>query len=344
MTKQEIINAVQLNIAGQGSQVDISGKLAGILSEIANGAKFNQQAKITVRVYAYNKDEDAGEWVPDAGATGNVIVKGFTESGETLPVQTLPFTIPTEGDDAFAVVELTANVGDTIGITAKIAEKGASCQFVQKVVGPTTVPVEIYPAGIYEIGDGMLSITPGDDVCNGFAIITEDFALALPTHQRSGYAEEYVQWGGMFQPVPFVLKTDKDTEAIKDFDGALNSAAILSVVGDQKAAARVATDMGDIAFNRVNPFLPSAGMLKYLYDHKAEINAFIAAETEAYKPETDYDQLPNLAFWSSTDYKQENDIAVSAWYVNLYHGHVNRINRSSNGRIVLSVSAFQFTV
>ena len=341
MTKQEIINAVQLNIAGQGSQVDISGKLAGILSEIANGAKFNQQAKITVRVYAYKNEDD--EWVPDAGATGNVIVKGFTESGETLPVQTLPFTIPTEGDDTFAVVELTANVGDTIGVMAKIAEKGASCQFVQKIVGPTTVPVEIYPAGIYEIGDGMLSITPGEDACNGFAIITEDFALALPTHQRSGYADEYVQWGGMFQPVPFVLKTDKDTEAVKDFDGALNSAAILSVIGDEKAAARVATDMGDIAYNRVNPFLPSAGMLKYLYDHKAEINAFIAAETEAYVPETDYDQLPNLYCWSSTDYKQEGDIAVYAWYVYLNNGYVHNRNRNIRNGYVLSVSAFQFT-
>ena len=343
MTKEQIIEAVQLNIAGQGSQVDISGKLAGILSEIANGAKFNQQAKVTVRVYAYNKDEDAGEWVPDAGATGNVIVKGFTESGETLPVQEIPFTIPEDGDDTFAVVELTANVGDTIGIMAKIAEKGASCQFVQKVVGPTTVPVEIYPAGIYEIGDGALSITPGEDVCNGFAIITEDFALALPTHQRSGYDEEYVQWGGMFQPVPFVLKTDKDTEAVKDFDGALNSAAILSVVGDEKAAARVATDMGDIAYNRVNPFLPSAGMLKYLYDHKTEINAFIAAETEAYEPETDYDKLPNLTCWSSTDYKQDDDIAVYAWYVYLNDGYVSNYDRNYTYYGVLSVSAFQFT-
>lgn len=340
MTKEQIIEAVQLNIAGQGSQVDISGKLAGILSEIANGAKFNQQAKVTVRVYAYKNEDD--EWVRDAGATGNVIVKGFTESGETLPVQTLPFTIPEDGDDNFAVVELTANVGDTIGITAKIAEKGASCQFVQKVVGPTTVPVEIYPAGIYEIGDGVLSITPGEDICNGFAIITEDFALALPTHQRSGYADEYVQWGGMFQPVPFVLKTDKDTEAVKDFDGALNSAAILSVIGDEKAAARVATDMGDVTYNRVNPFLPSAGMLKYLYDHKTEINAFIAAETEAYEPETDYDQLPNLTCWSSTDYKQDDDIAVYAWCVNLTVGLVNRYDRDNNYN-VLSVSAFHFT-
>lgn len=34
MTKQEILQAVQRNIAGQGSMVDISGKLPEILSEI----------------------------------------------------------------------------------------------------------------------------------------------------------------------------------------------------------------------------------------------------------------------------------------------------------------------
>ena len=52
MTKQEILQAVQRNIAGQGSMVDISGKLPEILAGIAESAKFANKTKITAYVYA----------------------------------------------------------------------------------------------------------------------------------------------------------------------------------------------------------------------------------------------------------------------------------------------------
>lgn len=338
MTKEEILQAVQLNIAGQGSMVDISGKLPEILAGIAESAKFANKAKITVHVYAVKWSAD-GEYVNDSGASGVLIVKGFTESGELLPVQEIPFTVPEDED--FAAVEVDATIGDTIGIVGKIAGKGASCQFVQKVVGPTTVSPEIYPAGIYEIGDGALSPTIMGDGYNGCAVVTEDFALALPPHQRDGWKDNQVQWGGMFQPIPFVLKAATDTEAITDFDGALNTAAILSVVKDGDCAARVATKMPEPNFTRFGAFLPSAGMLKYLYEHRTEINALIAAANEKYTPEVEYQTIPNDIFaWSSTDYADDDNAAVRAWSVYFYNGGVNDGRRLDYDH-AFAVSAFQ---
>lgn len=339
MTKQEILQAVQRNIAGQGSMVDISGKLPEILAGIAESAKFANKTKITVNIQAMKLNEDE-EWVSDVGATGVLIVKGFTESGETLPIREIPFTIPE--DAGFATVEVDATIGDTIGIVGKIAGKGASCQFVQKVVGPTTVGIEIYPAGIYEIGDGILNPNTGDDMYNGCAIVTEDFALALLPHQRDGWKENYVKWGGMFQPIPFVLKAAEPNEAITDFDGALNTAAILSVVNDADCAARVATIMTDRHYVRFGAFLPSAGMLKYLYEHRTEINAFIEAETAAYGPDVDY-QTISADFYalSSTDCADEDNAAVRSWLVNFSNGTLGEIVRSSKENHAFAVSAFQ---
>ena len=339
MTQQEILEAVQKNIAGQGSMVDISGKLPEILAGIAGGAKFAKKTKITAHVYAKKLNEGGDDWQSDAGATGVLVVKGFSESGETLPVQEIPFTIP---DDAgFAAVEFDATIGDTIGIVGKIAGKGASCQFVQKVVGPTAVSPEIYPAGIYEIGDGALSPTIAGDGYNGCAIVTEDFALALLPHQRDGWKDNYVQWGGLFQPIPFVLKAATDAEAITDFDGALNTAAILSVVKDADCAARVATIMPDPHYTRFGAFLPSVGMLKYLYEHRTEINALIASANEEYTPVVDYQTIPNDIYaWSSTDYADDDNAAVRAWYVYFGTGGVYGDYRYDD-RHAFAVSAFQ---
>lgn len=319
--------------------VDISGKLPEILAGIAESAKFANKTKITVRVYAKKWDADDETFVNDSGATGVLIVKGFTESGELLPVREIPFTVPE--DEEFVAVEVDATIGDTIGIVGKIAGKGASCQFVQKVVGPTTVGVEIYPAGIYEIGDGALSPTIVGDGYNGCAIVTEDFALALLPHQRDGWKDNCVQWGGMFQPIPFVLKATTDTEAITDFDGALNTAAILSVVKEADCAARVATIMTDPHYTRFGAFLPSAGMLKYLYEHRTEINALIAAANEEYTPEVEYQTIPNDIYaWSSTEYADDDNAAVRAWSVYFDYGLVYG-NYRDNGYHAFAVSAFQ---
>ena len=339
MTKEEILQAVQRNIAGQGSMVDISGKLPEILAGIAESAKFADKTKITAKVYAKKWDADDEGFANESGVSGVLIVKGFTESGELLPVQEIPFTVPE--DEEFAAVEFDATIGDTIGIVGKIAGKGASCQFVQKVVGPTTVSPEIYPAGIYEIGDGALSPTIAGDGYNGCAIVTEDFALALLPHQRDGWKENQVLWGGMFQPIPFVLKAATDTEAITDFDGALNTAAILSVVKDDDCAARVATIMPEPHYTRFGAFLPSAGMLKYLYEHRTEINALISAANEKYTPDVDYQTIPNDIYaWSSTDYADDDNAAVRAWFVYFGNGGVNDDNRDHNGH-AFAVSAFQ---
>jgi len=339
MTKEEILQAVQRNIAGQGSMVDISGKLPEILAGIAESAKFANKTKITVKVYAKKWDENEEMFVNESGVSGVLIVKGFTESGELLPVQEISFTVPE--DEEFAAVEVDATIGDTIGIVGKIAGKGASCQFVQKVVGPTTVSPEIYPAGIYEIGDGVLSPTIAGDDYNGCAVVTEDFAIALPPHQRDGWKENKVLWGGMFQPIPFVLKAATDTEAITDFDGALNTAAILSVVKDADCAARVATIMPEPHYMRFGAFLPSAGMLKYLYEHRTEINALIADANEEYTPDVEYQTIPNDIYaWSSTDYADDDNAAVRAWYVFFLNGLVDNNVRSNNNR-AFAVSAFQ---
>ena len=340
MTKEEILQAVQRNIAGQGSMVDISGKLPEILVGIAESAKFADKTKITVKVYAKKWDADNESFVNESGVTGVLIVKGFTESGELLPVREIPFTTSEDAETGTAV-EVDATIGDTIGIVGKIAGKGASCQIVQKVVGPTTVSPEIYPAGIYEIGDGALSPTIVGDGYNGCAIVTEDFALALLPHQRDGWKDNYVQWGGFMQRIPFVLKTAEGNEAITDFDGALNTAAILSVVKDDDCAARVATIMPDPNYTRFGAFLPSAGMLKYLSEHKTEINALIAAANAEYTPAVDYQTIPNdISAWSSTDYESEDNAAVRAWSVGFRNGGVGSGDRRDYDH-AFAVSAFQ---
>ena len=339
MTKEEILQAVQRNIAGQGSMVDISGKLPEILVGIAESAKFADKTKITANVYAKKWDADDEGFANESGVSGVLIVKGFSESGELLPVREIPFAVPE--DEEFAAVEFDATIGDTIGIVGKIAGKGASCQFVQKVVGPTTVSPEIYPAGIYEIGEGALSPTIRGDGYFGCAIVTEDFALALLPHQRDGWKDNQVQRGGMFQPIPFALKAATDAEAITDFDGALNTAAILSVVKDADCAARVATIMPEPNYTRFCAFLPSAGMLKYLYEHRTEINALIAAANEEYTPDVEYQTIPNDIFvWSSTDYADDDNDAVRAWGVNFITGRVGNRFRSYDNR-AFAVSAFQ---
>lgn len=339
MTQQEIIEAIKKNIAGQGSMVDISGKLPEILASIAEGAKFVEKTKVTVQVRAYKWNGDDGAFENDPGAAGILIVKGFSETGETLPVQEIPFVIPEDGETGFATVEVEATIGDTIGIVGKIPGKGASCQLVQRVVGPVTMQPEIYPAGIYEIGDGALSPTIAGDGYFGCAVVTEDFAVALLPHQRDGWDNTYLQWGGLYQRIPFVLKAKSADEVITDFDGALNTAAILSVVNENDCAAKVVTIMPEPYYVRFGAFLPSAGILKYLYEHKAEINALITAATQEYEPEVDYQIIPSEGVpWSSTD--SDNPAAVGAWGVDFFRGLVNTFNRYYNF-LAFAVSAFQ---
>jgi hypothetical protein len=205
-----------------------------------------------------------------------------------------------------------------------------------------TVSPEIYPAGIYEIGDGSLSPTIVGDGYHGCAVVTEDFAIALLPHQRDGWKENQVLWGGLFQPIPFVLKAATDTEAITDFDGALNTAAILSVVKDADCAARVATIMPEPYYMRFGAFLPSAGMLKYLYEHRTEINALIADANEEYTPDVEYQTIPNDIYaWSSTDYADDDNAAVRAWNVGFGNGRVSRNHRTDGSFLAFAVSAFQ---
>lgn len=333
---KEIINR---EIAGQGNQIDIAGALPKVLMAIADNAKFNKPAKITVSVKGYKVNDNEDGFDANAGATGNVIVKGFNEAGETLPVQEIAITLDEDGE---ASVELEANIGDTIGVMAKIDDSGATCQMVQKVAGDVTIPVDSYPVGIWELGDGAVNYSAGDDLYYGTIIITADFALILPPYQRAGWKSKAVPWGGMYQRIPFVKKAADADEAITDFDGALNTAAIMSVVSGD-CAARTATIDERPFYARINPFLPSAGILKYLYDHKAEINQFIDGEKGSYGPETDYDKIPDFYVWSSTDRDpaQTDNIAAGAWGVYLLNGLARINNRINLDYYVLSVSAFQ---
>lgn len=332
MEKNEILAAIRENIAGQGSMVDISGKLPGILEAVVEGAEFTQKTTITINVIP--KQWRNGEFVDDQEAEGTIIVKGFSAKGETLPVREIPFS-----SASGSTVEIEATIGDTIGVVGKVPGKGASCQYVQKVIAPVTMQPEIYPAGIYEIGDGALSPTIAGDGYYGCAVVTEDFAVALLPHQREGWEDMFLQWGGMWQRIPFVLKAENADEAITDFDGALNTAAILSVVDDNDCAAKVATIMPEPHYMRFGAFLPSAGILKYLYEHRTEINTLINDATREYSPEKDYQLIPNNTNpWSSTDYDDNN--AITAWGVNFGSGDVFNDNRSGNYR-VFAVSAFQ---
>ena len=320
---------IATKIAGQGSMIDIGGALPTILGSLAE--RMSGEVDVTVKVHSYKKGEDSFE--PDNEVSGSLYVKSFDAFGNVIPEQEIPFN----GTADVETIDLSfkAHQGDTIAVLAKIPGKGASCQLVTKVVADCTVEPEVYPVGIYELGDGALSITPGEDMYNGTVIVTEDFAILWPMYQREGF-EDNKQWGPLFQIIPGVLVTEDSNEAIKDFDGALNTAAILSVISGESAAkiASVPTPLSQ--YNATGFFLPSLGILKYLYDHKAEINAFIQAETDAYSPDVDYQLIPDVYVWSSTLW----DSAVWAWSLSFWNGNLLRDDRDSTRR-VCAVSAFQ---
>ena len=321
---------IATKIAGQGSMIDIGGALPTILGSLAE--RMSGEVDVTVKVHSYKKSEDSFE--PDTEVSGSLYIKGFDAFGNVIPEQEIPFN----GTADVETIDLSfkAHQGDTIAVLAKIPGKGASCQLVTKVVADCTVEPEVYPVGIYELGDGALSFTPGEDMYNGTVIVTEDFAILWPAYQREGFVDETKQWGPLFQIIPGVLVTGDDTEAIKDFDGALNTAAILSVVSGESAAKIASTPTPRSQYNATGFFLPSLGILKYLYDHKAEINAFIQAETDAYSPDVDYQLIPDVYVWSST----LGDSAVWAWNLYFWFGDLSRSYRLLN-IYVCAVSAFQ---
>ena len=321
---------IATKIAGQGSMIDIGGALPTILGSLAE--RMSGEVDVTVKVHSYKKGEDGFE--ADTEVSGSLYIKGFDAFGNVIPEQEIPFN----GSADVETIDLSfkAHQGDTIAVLAKIPGKGASCQLVTKVVADCTLEPEVYPVGIYEMGDGALGITPGDDMYNGAVIVTEDFAILWPKYQREGFADENKQWGPLFQIIPGVLVAEDSNEAIKDFDGALNTAAILSVVSGESAAKIASTPTPQSQYNATGFFLPSLGILKYLYDHKAEINAFIQAETEAYGPDVDYQIIPEGYVWSSTLY----DSAVLAWGLGFRLGSLD-VGDRDNGYFVFAVSAFQ---
>ena len=310
--------------------IDIGGALPTILGSLAE--RMSGEVDVTVKVHSYKKGEDGFE--SDTEVSGSLYIKGFDAFGNVIPEQEIPFN----GTADVETIDLSfkAHQGDTIAVLAKIPGKGASCQLVTKVVADCTLEPEVYPVGIYELGDGSLSITPGEDMYNGTVIVTEDFAILWPKYQREGFENEMKQWGPLFQNVPGVLVTEDSNEAIKDFDGALNTAAILSVISGESAAKIASVPTPQSQNNATGFFLPSLGILKYLYNHKAEINAFIQAETEAYSPKDDYQLIPDLYVWSSTLWNS----AVWAWYLGFGGGALGRDYRG-NGLSVCAVSAFQ---
>lgn len=327
MTTDEINEVIAKKIAGQGSMVDIGNVLPDVLGALS--ARMSGTAKVTVKIHSYaNVDME-----PDTeGVNGTLYVKGFDTFGNVIPAQEIPFI--GQADVSTIDIEFSAQVGDTIGVTAKIPGKGASCQLVTKVVSDCTIEPEVYPAGLYELGDGSLSSSPAGDGYHGLVIVTEDFAILWPKKQSDGALTEHRDWGPLFQNIPCVMVSEQESEAIKDFEGALNTAAILSVISNE-SAAKFASKVPVPFYSIFCSFLPSAGILKYLYGHKAEINAFIDAEMQEYHEE-DYQKIPDKPVWSSTLY----DDAVNAWCVQLNNGDVKRGLRIDVNYVCV-VSAFQ---
>lgn len=329
MNSSEIQKLINTVIKGQGDAIDVGGVLPDILGALSE--RMSGTAKVTVKIHSYKEESD--EWIGDIdGVSGTLYVKGFDSFGNVIPEKAIPFV--GQADASTIDVEFDAHIGDTIGVTAKIPGKGASCQLVTKVVSDCTAEPEVYPAGMYELGDGSLSSSPSGEGYNGLVIVTEDFAVLWPKHQSEGALEENRGWGPLFQNIPGVMVTEQDSEAIKDFDGALNTAAILSVISNE-SAAKFASKVPVPYYCIFCSFLPSAGMLKYLYDHKAEINAFIDAEMQEYG-EKDYQKIPKNNVLSSTLY----DDAVNAWHIDLSNGNVKWTYRNYT-YYVCAVSAFQ---
>ena len=336
MTKDEIKALVAAKIAGQGSAIDAASVLPTILDGIVDTMQDITPATLTVKIHSSKWNDDDSEWEDDVeGAEGVLIVKGFDAFGKALPMREIAFV--GEAEKSTINIEVPVSLGETIAVLAKVTDKGASSQLVTKIVGDATLEPEVFPAGLYELGDGVIcpASAAGSDLYNGTVIVTEDFALLWPAYQRENADSIYLPWGPLFQNIPGMPGFASADDAVKDFDGALNTAAILSVVGSDSAAKVASAPTPSAQHYATGFFLPSAGMLKYLYDHKAEINAFIAAEAGVYEPETDYQLIPDDYLWSSSIKD-----AVFAWYVHLGYGYVKSRHRSYSLK-VFAVSAFQ---
>ena len=183
---------------------------------------------------------------------------------------------------------------------------------------------------------------------NGILVATADTSFVIEQGTRS---EDSVAWtsnryyGKRIPSMPMIYqeldKFDGDWEtswndaverARSDYDGALNTAKILSFCNSAPAAEYCAGITGDIYAQK---FLPSAGQLYLIYLNRSAIDALITEANSAgyeYVPvSTDYNY-----FWSSTQYDE-----WCAWYVYMYGGFTNNFYRTSY-YLVRAVSAFHF--
>ena len=292
LSGKTIVNARLVNCRAEGG---IEGVTPG------SGGDSAETVYIDVHAYMIYEEEEPFTLESDYdGCSGTITIKGFTRDFKTLEEQIIPFEIP-EGKSRISIpVEL--NLGDTVACVAKIPGKGASCQFVRKVVPHTSVDLEVFPAGLYEINsDGIHPLGGvflfGEDHA-GLAIVTNDFAFAWPAKQRSNWLTEPIRWSGSDQNIP-IQGIYEAQQARTDYDGALNTAAAKAVINEQSAAFNVGAIVEDSKLKEF--FLPSLGMLDYLRTNKAAINEFISsAESELDDEFSKIDDSMVECWWSST--------------------------------------------
>ena len=300
----------ELKVYDKGEWKTISGGSSDSdeSSDSGESSDSDEDSTVTVRIIvdAYSIEEIDYPYVVEDynGASGTIAIKGFTSNLKRLEPQTIPFEI-SEGQYR-VIVDVEVSLGDTVAFVAKIPGKGASCQIVRKVVddAPLFVYLAVLPTGLYEVGNSGIHAYITGNGYSGVAIVTDDFAFVWPAKQRNNWNIEGIRWSDSFQRSLGFVAYNKET-ALSDYDGALNTSAIREI--DKNPIGAIYVSFVNECTNLAETFLPSMGMLKYLFDHKTEINSFISdAETE-YEDEFSKIEDTEHDWWSSTQCGNTNE-------------------------------------
>lgn len=187
---------------------------------------------------------------------------------------------------------------------------------IDEILADIYVDVEVDATnGVYiQATDGLLYTEAdwdGTKTPNGIAVITDNcrFVMALTDAHTSS-----CQWGGYGTEVSSIVTTTDESTAMTDYDGDLNTTAILGQLGDSSSAAPAAYYCHSYTFpDDSTGYLGAAGEWQAALDNKDAITSALSkcggTSMSGY-------------YWTSTQYS-----STSSWYMYLNVEYLDRISK-----------------
>ena len=196
---------------------------------------------------------------------------------------------------------------------------------IDEILADIYVDVEVDATnGIYiQATDGLLYTEAdwdGTKTPNGIAVITDNcrFVMALTDAHTS-----YCQWGGYGTEVSSIVTTTDESTAMTDYDGDLNTTAILGQLGDSSSAAPAAYYCHSYTFpDDSTGYLGAAGEWQAVLDNKDAITSALSkcggtSMNSYYWTSTQYSSILSwFMYWNDEDLN--NDRKFSHYYVRAF--------------------------